>query len=836
VAALIGLLLVFTGISAVAPATAATGPQTIVSLTFDDSNADQLAPLTAMNALGLHGTLYTVSGFVGATGYLTQANLHTLAAAGNEIAGHTVNHPDLTLITPAEATQEVCLDRATLTGWGFAVTSFAYPFAAVNAAAETVVKDCGYNSARGLGDIETRFGCAGCGFAEAIPPADPFATRALDEVESTWTLADLQASVTNAEAAGGGWVQYTFHHICANVCDPLSVSPTVFAEFTQWLAARSATNNTVVKTVNEVIGGAVKPVVNATTTTRPAPGPGVNGVTNPSLEQAGLGALPSCWATGAFGVNTPTFSSVTPGHTGAVAEQLVMAGYTNGDAKLLQTMDLGTCASTVTPGHTYSLRAWYKSTIPTQFQVYLRAASGAWTVFWTASTSFAASADYTEAIWQTPVIPDGYVAISFGLNAAANGTLTTDDYALYDTVGAPAATGSLTGPPPTISGTPTVGAVLTAVTGTWAPAPVALTYQWLRGGTAIAGATASTYTLAAADSGTVITLQVTGTKAGFTTVSQTSTGVTVGTTTAGTPTVTATRLAGTDRFGTAVQISQKYAAGVPRAYVANGLNFPDALSASAAAAAFGGPLLLTQATVLPAEVRAELQRLAPAQILVAGGASVVSDGVVAQLQQIAPVVRLAGLDRYATSRAVAENAFATSGAATAYIATGANYPDALAASPAAAHAKGPVILVPGNAGTVDAATSALLTALHVTNVVIAGGTAVVSTGIENALKAMLGAANVTRAAGIDRYATAVLINGAFAASDASYLATGSNFADALAGAALAGSKNAPLFLSQTTCVPRDTVSSIGRLKSTQIVLLGGTAVLSARVESLTSCG
>jgi protocatechuate 3,4-dioxygenase beta subunit len=78
-------------------------------------------------------------------------------------------------------------------------------------------------------------------------------------------------------------------------------------------------------------------------------------------------------------------------------------------------------------------------------------------------------------------------------------------------------------PVPTIGGTTTVGQTLTAKAGTWAPATVTLGYQWLRAGTAISGATASTYTLVAADGGKAITVKVTGTKSGFTTVAKTST-------------------------------------------------------------------------------------------------------------------------------------------------------------------------------------------------------------------------------------------------------------------------------------------------------------------------
>lgn len=88
-------------------------------------------------------------------------------------------------------------------------------------------------------------------------------------------------------------------------------------------------------------------------------------------------------------------------------------------------------------------------------------------------------------------------------------------------------TSVITGTTPTITGTPTVGQKLTAVPGTWTPAPVTLAYQWLRNGSAISGATASTYTLVAADLGGTISVKVTGTKTGYTAVSKTSAAVTV---------------------------------------------------------------------------------------------------------------------------------------------------------------------------------------------------------------------------------------------------------------------------------------------------------------------
>jgi len=78
-------------------------------------------------------------------------------------------------------------------------------------------------------------------------------------------------------------------------------------------------------------------------------------------------------------------------------------------------------------------------------------------------------------------------------------------------------------PAPKISGTAKVGKKLTATSGTWAPSPVTVSYQWLRNGKPISGATKSTYTLVKADAGAKITVKTTGKKAGYTAVSKTST-------------------------------------------------------------------------------------------------------------------------------------------------------------------------------------------------------------------------------------------------------------------------------------------------------------------------
>lgn len=63
---------------------------------------------------------------------------------------------------------------------------------------------------------------------------------------------------------------------------------------------------------------------------------------------------------------------------------------------------------------------------------------------------------------------------------------------------------------PTLEGSGTVGSTLVAHKNTWSPAKVRYTYQWLRNGVPISGATDVRYTVTAADRSTVLSAAVTG--------------------------------------------------------------------------------------------------------------------------------------------------------------------------------------------------------------------------------------------------------------------------------------------------------------------------------------
>jgi len=95
-------------------------------------------------------------------------------------------------------------------------------------------------------------------------------------------------------------------------------------------------------------------------------------------------------------------------------------------------------------------------------------------------------------------------------------------------IATPAATAAaLTPGTVAVTGAPAVGRTLTAAVAGFGPAPVVLTYQWLRGTAAIPGATASTYALVSADAGATVSVRVTVSKAGYTSLVRSSSGVTV---------------------------------------------------------------------------------------------------------------------------------------------------------------------------------------------------------------------------------------------------------------------------------------------------------------------
>ncbi|MCS5716173.1 cell wall-binding repeat-containing protein [Herbiconiux sp. CPCC 205716] len=298
-------------------------------------------------------------------------------------------------------------------------------------------------------------------------------------------------------------------------------------------------------------------------------------------------------------------------------------------------------------------------------------------------------------------------------------------------------------------------------------------------------------------------------------------------------TISATRVDGADRYAVAAAASAaQFPEGAPVAYVVTGEGFADALSAGPAAAKDGGPLLLTHRDELTADTAAELQRLSPGRIVVVGGEKAVSDGVLDTLAGIAPVQRFAGADRFAVSRAVLDTVFGpeTSGL---YLATGAAFPDALAAGAAAGAAREPVLVVDGRASALDDATGAALSALPLDRVAIVGGPAAVSEGLADDVAAI---APVQRYGGADRFEVAAALNAAvFDFAPEAFVATGADFPDALAGSAWAGRTRAPLYVTRPGCLPAEALAAMRGQDVSSITVLGGPLAVADPVLALETC-
>jgi putative cell wall-binding protein len=294
------------------------------------------------------------------------------------------------------------------------------------------------------------------------------------------------------------------------------------------------------------------------------------------------------------------------------------------------------------------------------------------------------------------------------------------------------------------------------------------------------------------------------------------------------------RVEGTDRFATAASLSQRFfSPGVTVVYLATGAQFADAL-ASGPLAGGSAPVLLVQRDKIPASTMDELLRLRPGSIVVLGGPAVVSDEVFASLDKLTSgsVTRLFGVDRYSTATAISKIAHPGTSSVV-YVATGADFADALGGSPYATLGGGPILLVrPDN---IPVSTATELRRLKPQRIVVLGGPNAVSADVMRGLGAYA-SESVSRIHGPDRYGTSVAISQAgFAPGvDIVFLATGRDFADGLSAAAISGGKG-PVLLVRENCIPLAVHNEILRLRAKEIIVLGGNSAIGADVTAMQKC-
>ena len=162
------------------------------------------------------------------------------------------------------------------------------------------------------------------------------------------------------------------------------------------------------------------------------------------------------------------------------------------------------------------------------------------------------------------------------------------------------------------------------------------------------------------------------------------------------PTATVDRIAGADRYAVSRAVVADAFGTVPHSYVTTGGNFPDALSAGGAAGSAGEPVVLVNGGAASADTATVklFDELASTSLSIVGGPNSVSTGVEGSLRSSVPatVDRFTGSDRFGTSVALNSAAFTT--ADTVYLATGYNFPDALAGGVLAGSSDSPLFVVP----------------------------------------------------------------------------------------------------------------------------------------------
>jgi len=284
------------------------------------------------------------------------------------------------------------------------------------------------------------------------------------------------------------------------------------------------------------------------------------------------------------------------------------------------------------------------------------------------------------------------------------------------------------------------------------------------------------------------------------------------------------RVSGGDRLQTAIATSKDQfptAASATAVVLARSDTFPDALAGGPLAAKVGGPLLLTSAGGLDTAVLAEIERVAPkgSTVYVLGSTAGIKGNVDTALTAAGYTPkRVEGVDRFATAVAIADQ---MGDPTTVFEATGLNFPDALAAGPAAIKSGGVILLTNGSAQST--ATAAYLAAHSGGTHYALGGPAVAADPAATALN------------GTDRYWTAAgVAEQFFPTATVIGAATGLNFPDALAAGPDLAAKGAPLLLVPTTgTLPTSVALHLlaNEITLTNAVVFGGTPSVSDAVAS-----
>lgn len=196
--------------------------------------------------------------------------------------------------------------------------------------------------------------------------------------------------------------------------------------------------------------------------------------------------------------------------------------------------------------------------------------------------------------------------------------------------------------------------------------------------------------------------------------------------------------------------------------------------------------------------------------------------------------RIAGDNRFATAAAISKTGWA-GGARTVILATGRDWPDALASAPLSQKLDAPLLL--SEPGSLPSSTANELARLSPDSIVILGGEQALSSDVasEAAAAAGIGVSAVRRIAGMSRYDTAALVarEVGVPSSGKVALVTGTNPADAVSIAPYAGKNRIPILLAGPSSLTTATATFLAENRATwrSTIAVGGTKVLPAELLS-----
>ena len=278
-----------------------------------------------------------------------------------------------------------------------------------------------------------------------------------------------------------------------------------------------------------------------------------------------------------------------------------------------------------------------------------------------------------------------------------------------------------------------------------------------------------------------------------------------------------TRIAGQNRYESAAQISREQFTNAKKVIVVNSQKYADALSATTLSDGRYS-ILYTEKDTLPTATRNEIQRLNPIEVYLLGGKQSISDGIENILKKYAnKVTRIAGKDRYETSAKVA----AMSNKKNIVIASGENFSDPLYASSYAYSNNAKILLSSGKTLSRETRDYLLRNKSRIGNVTVVGGGKSISSSTVRYIQSVTGK-NVGRISGRNRYEGSVKVANSMNKSKV-FIASGEDFADALAISPLAQKLNAPILLSAKGKLDTSVIAFLNNFKNSikDVFIVGG---------------